>query len=390
MVLMMGLTMTASMMTACDDDDDKNSNSDNSQEIIAKIDATDTLSYNNANKANWNAYMKVVANYLKNDANTLYTNWTDSYDGGDAYAETFKNAGKNTTFSSALAATEQIIDGCADIANEVGEAKIGEPLEHWTAKKYDKALYAVESWYSWHSRVDYSNNIESVKNAYYGSLDGHVAENSISAYMSKANADLDKKTKDAIQNAIGKILAIPQPFRNHIASAEAKAAQEACIELNDILSKEVKPALSNSVFSEDVCDAINENYIDNVVLPTYKSLKAANEDLYNSVVSFTNAPSNEGFETLCNKWIASRTYWEKSEAFLFGPVADLGLDPNMDSWPLEQETIQDILRNGDFSGLDWEGDFDEDDDNIAAAQSIRGFHTLEYLIYKAGKPRVVK
>ena len=34
------------------------------------------------------------------------------------------------------------------------------------------SLYAVESWYSWHSRDDYTNNIYSIRNAYYGSLDG--------------------------------------------------------------------------------------------------------------------------------------------------------------------------------------------------------------------------
>lgn len=387
--LSMGVAMT-SFMASCSDDDDNNSNEyedENSAEIIKKIDAEDTLTYNNANKANWNAYMKVVANYLKSDATTLYTSWTESYNGGEAYMTTFKNAKDNSTFSSALAATEQIIDGCSDIANEVGEAKIGDPLSLWTSGEYADGLYAVESWYSWHSRVDYSNNIESIKNAYYGSLDGKVADNSISAALAKSNSSVNDEAKKAIQNAIDKILAIPQPFRNHIASSEAKAAQEACADLKDLLDNKVKPALSD--LSEEDLEAINANYVDNVVLPTYKSLKEANADLYNSVVSFTSAPSNSGFETLCEKWIASRTYWEKSEAFLFGPVADLGLDPNMDSWPLDQTAIKNIINNGDFSGLDWEGDFDEESDDIAAAQSIRGFHTLEYLIYKAGQPRTI-
>ena len=75
---------------------------------------------------------------------------------------------------------------------------------------------------------------------------------------------------------------------------------------------------------------------------------------------------------------------------MFGPVADMGIDPNMDSWPLDQKAIRGILNNGDFKGLNWSGEFDEDSEEIAAAQSIRGFHTLEYLIYKAGKARTVK
>ena len=390
--LTMGVATTAGMMTSCDDDDDDDNNEGNdSASIISKIDASDTLEYNSKNKANWNAYMKVVANYLKSDATTLYNDWTESYENGDAYATTFINAGKSgytETFSSSLSATEQIIAGCSDIANEVGEAKIGDPLNLWQSGEYADALYAVESWYSWHSRVDYSNNIEGVKNSYFGSLNGKVAENSISAKIAKIDEKLDKKVTSAINNAIDKILAIPQPFRNHIASSEALAAQDACAELKEILDKDLTPALSR--LSENDCEAINKNFVNNVVLPTYKNLKEANEDLYNSVVSFTASPSNAGFETLCEKWIASRTYWEKSESFLFGPVADMGIDPNMDSWPLDQNAIKSILNNGDFKGLDWSGEFDEESEEIAAAQSIRGFHTLEYLIYKAGKARTIQ
>ena len=37
--------------------------------------------------------------------------------------------------------------------------------------------------------------------------------------------------------------------------------------------------------------------------------------------------------------------WEQSEAFLFGPVDILGLDPNMDSWPLDQVAIVNILNS---------------------------------------------
>lgn len=387
--LSMGMAMTG-VMASCDDDDDDDDNGGNSASIIEKIDAEDNLEYTNSNKSNWNAYMKIVANYLKVDAADLYNDWTASYEGGDAYSVTFAKAGQpgyTATFSSALAATEQIVDGCSDIANEVGEAKIGDPLNLWVAGKYADALYAVESWYSWHSRVDYSNNIESVKNAYYGSLDGSVAENSISAQIAKVDAELDKKVKTAIKDAIDKILAIPQPFRNHIASSEAKAAQEACSDLKDVLDKSLKPALSK--LSESDCEAINENYVNNVVLPTYKSLKDANEELYNDVVRFADN-SDVSFETLCEDWIKSRTYWEKSEAFLFGPVSDMGIDPNMDSWPLDQNAIKEILVKGDFSDLEWNGEFDEENDNIAAAQSIRGFHTLEYLIYKAGQPRTIK
>lgn len=66
----------------------------------------------------------------------------------------------------------------------------------------------------------------------------------------------------------------------------------------------------------------------------------------------------------------------------------------MDSWPLDQDGIVNILKSGDYGKLEWTGDFmtDENGDpveNIAAAQSVRGFHTLEFLLFKDGQARTV-
>ena len=74
--------------------------------------------------------------------------------------------------------------------------------------------------------------------------------------------------------------------------------------------------------------------------------------------------------------------------FLFGPVDELGLDPNMDSWPLDQNAIVQILNSRKWGDLEWsEGD---DDAKVESAQNVRGFHTLEFLLFKDGKPRTVK
>ena len=36
------------------------------------------------------------------------------------------------------------------------------------------------------------------------------------------------------------------------------------------------------------------------------------------------------FKAAAAQWIVARRPWETSEAFLFGPVADKGLDPNIE------------------------------------------------------------
>jgi len=194
--------------------------------------------YNESNATAWAQYMRNTAQLLVDDVTLLCDAWNNGY------ATTFKNH-NGGDFTSGLSCIEQLIDGCIDIAGEVGDAKIGDPYDLYVSGKTNEALYAVESWYSWHSRDDYTNNIYSIRNAYYGSLDGSINTNSLSKLVAKYNPALDTDVKNAIDAAAKAIQAIPQPFRNNINSKEAAAAMDACAELSDILENELKPFLQN-------------------------------------------------------------------------------------------------------------------------------------------------
>ena len=195
--------------------------------------------YNETNATAWAQYMRNTAQLLVDDVTLLCNEWEDSY------ANEFKkhNGGD---FTSGLSCIEQLIDGCIDIAGEVGGAKIGEPYDLYMSGKKTEALYAVESWYSWHSRDDYTNNIYSIRNAYYGSRDGSIHNNSLSKLVAKYDQELDQKVKQAIDRAAKNIQAIPQPFRNNINSTEAQNAMEACAELAEVLENNLKPFLQNN------------------------------------------------------------------------------------------------------------------------------------------------
>ena len=194
--------------------------------------------YNESNATAWAQYMRNTAQLLVDDVTLLCDAWNNGY------ATTFKNH-NGGDFTSGLSCIEQLIDGCIDIAGEVGDAKIGDPYDLYVSGKTNEALYAVESWYSWHSRDDYTNNIYSIRNAYYGSLDGSINTNSLSKLVAKYNPTLDTDVKNAIDAAAKAIQAIPQPFRNNINSKEAAAAMDACAALSDILENELKPFLQN-------------------------------------------------------------------------------------------------------------------------------------------------
>lgn len=376
-ILAMGMSLAS-----CSSDDDENN--DNGGEVNAAL-----ADYTATNAKQWGNYMVAVSTRLQNDATTLYNDWAENYNGGKSYAEIFKAHNGTEGYNSALQCVQTIIEFCGVIANEVGTAKIGDPYNEYVNGDKTAALYMVESWYSWHSREDYSNNIISIQNAYYGSRNGKVDANSISALLAQHNPELDAKVKEQIEKTYNAILDIPNPFRNNIASDETVNAMNECAALTELFDVNIKNYLeSNSAtFTDVVLDPIVNQYVDGVILPTYKDLKDRNTALNNAVKTFAASPSDNGFKACATAWLSAREPWEESEAFLFGPVDTKQLDPNMDSWPLDQVAIYNILTSESWGNIDWsEGD---SDDKIGEAQNVRGFHTLEFLIFKDGKARTI-
>ncbi|MGI6218254.1 MAG: imelysin family protein [Bacteroidaceae bacterium] len=386
-LFLLGLSCTGLMTTSCSDDDEPQTTGGGEIDF----DEAANLDYTASNSQSWRNYARQVALLLERDAATLYDSWETSYDGGVAFKETFKNH-NGGAYTNVMDCITEIIDKCVEITDEVGNEKIGDPYRKYSNGQYTEALYAVESWYSFHSRDDYSNNIRSIRNSYFGSTDSTISTNSLYRIMERIDPTLNTQVVEAIEYAKNAILAIPQPFRNNIGAAEVPVAQSACISLGNILDTQLRNAIqtaaNNGTVTSAELDEVVNTYTDQVVLPTYKSLKEKNTLLREAVDDFYNSPSNATFEAACEAWLVAREPWEQSEAFLFGPVDALGLDPNMDSWPLDQVAIVRILESGNFDDLDWsDGDSDA---TVEAAQNVRGFHTLEFLLFKNGNPRTVQ
>ena len=391
-LLAMGLTT----FTACDEENNEKTIPEGIADVNFEEDQT---AVTDANLTNWVQYSVQVANLLTKDASDLKNAWTDSYNGGDAYSEQFKNPGTGKTFASYSNCVQQIIEGCADIANEVGTAKIGEPRDLWEKGSYKDAVYAVESWYSFHSIDDYTNNILSIRNAVYGTRNGEQAAQSVASYLKANNVSLYNSLVTKITTAVNAIQGIKSPLRSFLCSNTVLAAQNACSALEKVLTNDLKPVMMAA--SEEDLKPIIINYTDNVVLPTYADLLADNTALNTAIRTLANtaneyqagtktvADVNLAFKAAALLWITAREPWETSEAFLFGPVADKGLDPNMDSWPLDVDALKNTLASGKFDNLTWEGEFDENDETIAAVQNVRGFHTLEFLLFYNGTPRTL-
>ena len=147
----------------------------------------------------------------------------------DGYGWQMVNAGQaGSIYKTYQAAVETLVQGCIDIADEVGNTKIGTPNKAASAGSADAVEAAknyIESPYSLNSIVDFVGNIISIRNCYEGSKAGDA---SVSEYIATIDAELDAKVKALIEESMDIIGSIPEPFA---ANATCEAANNAVVKV---------------------------------------------------------------------------------------------------------------------------------------------------------------
>ena len=131
---------------------------------------------------------------------------------------------------------------------------------------------------------------------------------------------------------------------------------------------------------EEAFDAspILDNFANSIVLATYTDLDNKAGELLGAVQALGAATNQAHLELAQNAWKAARMPWEQSEAFLFGPVDTQGLDPALDSWPVNKVDLDGVLgSNQELT----EASID------ALEDTLKGFHTIEYLLFREGDQR---
>ncbi|HBK30146.1 MAG TPA: peptidase M75 [Porphyromonadaceae bacterium] len=125
-------------------------------------------------------------------------------------------------------------------------------------------------------------------------------------------------------------------------------------------------------------------YVNKTVIPTYKNLADESLVLYKTVETFKNEKTDANLKKVADQWIKTRGYWELSEAFLFGAVKDFGIDPHIDTWPLDEKAFLNTLDDKkSIESMDSEdGDVWVDE---VLGDRLLGFHGIEYIFYKEGK-----
>ena len=120
------------------------------------------------------------------------------------------------------------------------------------------------------------------------------------------------------------------------------------------------------------------DFANTVVLATYTELDNKAGELLTAVEALAADTSQANLEKAQQAWKATRKPWEQSEAFLFGPVDTQGLDPALDSWPVDHVNLQSVLVSNDALTVDFVSGLED---------TQKGFHTIEFLLFRDGNQR---
>lgn len=150
-----------------------------------------------------------------------------------------------------------------------------------------------------------------------------------------------------------------------------------------------KSSSSNEPANDDAEKvAIINQFLDHTVSPTYTKLALYTDELVGDLKTLKNDMTQANVNKACATFLEARHWWELSEAFLFGAASDFGIDPHIDSWPLDEAAFNTLMASPSMiANLDA-----EDGDIIAGEQlgnALLGFHGIEYVLFRDGQPRNV-
>ena len=161
---------------------------------VAELQGNDTYkNFEKVSGADELKYAQQVCKLLKERCFQLQVAW-----------EGEKNANRVAVVKAAGLSDDE--GSCVAICNEVGTAKIANPFTNGD-------IAYVESPYSYNSITDFQDNIRSIRNVWFGSLNGNAAQGSFHSFFAGVQkTDVNTSVEGAFDSAINKIGKMPSPF----------------------------------------------------------------------------------------------------------------------------------------------------------------------------------
>jgi iron uptake system EfeUOB component EfeO/EfeM len=135
-------------------------------------------------------------------------------------------------------------------------------------------------------------------------------------------------------------------------------------------------------------EAIVKQYLNHTVYPTYANLASEADKLVENLEALKENKTQANVNAATATFLEARHWWEMSEAFLFGAASDFGIDPHIDSWPLDEDAFNNLMGSPNMIAML----ADDEDGTVAGEQlgnALLGFHGIEYILFRDGQPRNV-
>lgn len=123
--------------------------------------------------------------------------------------------------------------------------------------------------------------------------------------------------------------------------------------------------------NEKVFTEVLTGVTSDVITATYNELNEKAKALQTAINALAATPNEANLSAVKAAWSATRAPWEESEGFLYGPVDTGGIDPAMDTWPVDVSAMNAILNSNQAITASL----------IAANNEARGFHLIEFLVW---------
>jgi predicted lipoprotein len=178
-------------------------------------------------------YMVSLASDLKDICHSLYQSWAAA---PENYAQQVLNAGNGSDkYKKKQEVYIALVNGMADICDEVGAGKMAEPYE-----AMDSTI--VESPYSGNSIPDFKNNIVGLQNVYLGRYAGTQGKG-LHDLVAMKNKSLDNKIQEQIAAAISAFDNINVTYEKAIFDkrVQVKDVMDKLALLQTTLEDELKP-----------------------------------------------------------------------------------------------------------------------------------------------------
>lgn len=218
-----------------------------------------------------------------------------SNDDDDAFL-TIRHDGVQVTFKN----FDKWIEATQQVGTQL-QAKADSLIQQWTQAEVQKFIESgsveeIINGCAAAARMPGENFTASIRNSYFGSIDGTVAEASLANLTAALAPDLDRE------------------IRSNIASVENA-------QLESLFAEKLAPIYAQLSGYDNELMAVRATYVKAVALPTLANLKAKTIALYQAIQTLAASPSDATYAALSQAWADLDQAWQLSSAIAAGPFA---------------------------------------------------------------------